>query len=157
MRGFFLSFFLLLFTGCATKQLPHKESWVVLIKSPKLRFNDIGYIAHDDENVQLQLYSAGNAVESFSINRLICTRSGCMRKSSFNEAYLNSAYDDELLKDLLLRRPIFGGKNLKKRENGFEQHITTRKYDIVYRVTPDELYFKDRRNRILFKLKKTGQ
>ena len=157
MRIVFLLLSLLLFAGCATKQLDHKESWVVLIKSPKLKFNDIGYILHNDDRVELQLYSAGVAVEKFSLNHLVCTESGCMRKSSFNAEYLSSAYDDDLLKDMLLHRPIFDGKNLQKDKNGFEQHIVSDAYDITYRVTPDTLYFKDTKNRILFKLRKTGQ
>ena len=154
MRIVFLVLLLLLATGCTTKQLSKKESWVVLIKSPKLRFNDVGYILQNGDNVELQLYSAGAAVEKFSVNHLICTESGCMRKSSFNEAYLNAAYDNDLLKDILMRRPIFDGKNLQKSKNGFEQHIVNGAYNITYRVTPKSLYFKDTTNRILFKLKR---
>ncbi len=156
MRSLFLVVLFLFFVGCSTKETVQKESWVVLIKSPKLKFNDIGYILRNGESVELQLYSAGNAVESFSVNHLICTQSGCMRKSSFNAEYLSSAYDGDLLKDLLMRRPIFDGKNLQKSKNGFEQHLISDAYDITYRVNADSLYFKDRKNRILFKLKKTG-
>ena len=154
MRLFFLFVTALLFFGCSTKQPPQKESWIVTIRSPKLKFNDIGYILHNDDTVELQLYEAGNTVESFSINHLVCTDSGCMRKSSFNAEYLSSAYDDDLLKDILMHRPIFGGKNLQRDKNGFEQHIVSSAYDITYRVTPDTLYFKDTKNRILFKLRK---
>ncbi|SFV52421.1 Putative lipoprotein [hydrothermal vent metagenome] len=136
------------------KPQPKKESWVVLIKSPKIKFHDIGYIIKDGEDVTLQLYSAGTAVESFEINHFICTRDGCMRKSSFNAEYLNSAYDDDLLKDLLMRRPIFDGKNLQKLQDGFEQKIKSKEYDILYKVTVDTLYFKDKKNHILFKLKR---
>ena len=157
MRFFLLVIAIVLFFGCSTRQPTQKESWIVLIKSPKLKFNDIGYILKNDDSVELQLYSAGNAVESFSVNHLICTQSGCMRKSSFNEEYLNKAYDEEILKDLLMRRPIFGGKNLQRTEDGFRQHIVSDAYDITYRVSAKELYFKDRKNRILFKLKQTGQ
>ncbi len=154
MRTVFLLLSLLLFAGCVTKQLSYKESWVVTIKSPKLKFNDIGYILHNGNSVELQLYEAGNTVERFSVNHLVCTDSGCMPKSSFNAEYLSSAYDDDLLKDLLMRRPIFEGKNLQRNKNGFEQHIVSDAYDITYRVSADGLYFKDRKNRILFKLRK---
>ncbi len=157
MRHFFLAVLFLLFVGCTTKELSHKESWIVVVKSPKLKFNDIGYILHDGERVELQLYEAGSAIESFSINHLICIKSGCMRKSSFNAEYLNSAYDDELLQDLLLRRPIFGGKNLQYNEKGFKQHIVSDAYDITYCVTANTLYFKDGKNRILFKLRKADK
>jgi len=155
VRIVLLALLLLFFGGCASKQLPHKESWVVLIKSPKLKFNDIGYILHNDDKVELQLYAAGVAVEKFSIDHMVCIESGCMRKSSFNAEYLSSAYDDDLLKDMLLHRPIFDGKNLRLNKNGFEQHLVSDAYDITYRVTPNTLYFKDTKNRILFKLRKT--
>ena len=157
MRYLFVAALMLFFAGCAIKQPTVKESWVVLLKTPKLKFNDIGYILHDNEHVELQLYSAGNAVESFSVNHLVCVQSGCMRKSSFNQEYLSGAYDDDLLQDLLMRRPIFGGKNLQRNNNGFEQHIVDDAYDITYRVSGDTLYFKDTKNRILFKLRKADQ
>ena len=157
MRNIFLVVALLLFVGCNTKEIVHKKSWIILIKSPKLKFNDIGYILQNGDSVQLQLYSAGNSVESFSVDHLICTQSGCMRKSSFNAEFLNSSYDDDLLKDLLLRRPIFGGRNMEKSKEGFRQHIVSSTYDIIYKVDQKELYFKDRKNKILFKLKATGQ
>lgn len=158
MRAFFLALVaVLILGGCAAKQMTHKEGWVILIKSPKLKFNDIGYILYNDDKVELQLYSAGSSVESFSIDDYVCTQSGCMSKSAFNAEYLNAAYDENFLKDLLTRKAIFKGKNLYKNKNGFEQHLVNKAYDITYRVTPNKLYFKDTKNRILFKLTRTKQ
>jgi len=141
------------FVACSTKEYVSKEAQIVTIKSPKLKFNDIGYVLHNGQSVELQLYSAGTTVEDITINHLVCIEAGCMSKSAFNEEYLSAAYEDDLLKNLLMKKPIFGGKNLKKRDNGFEQHLVTKAYDITYRVGRDSLYFKDTKNRILIKLK----
>ena len=148
---------LVFFVACSTKEYVSKEAQIVTIKSPKLKFNDIGYILHDGNSVELQLYSAGTTVEDITIDHLVCIEAGCMSKSAFNEEYLSGSYEDDLLKNLLMKKPIFGGKNLKKRRNGFEQHLVTKAYDITYRVGKDTLYFKDTKNRILLKLKSLGR
>ncbi len=146
--------FILLFSACATKEFATKESKIVIIKSPKIRFGDIGYIKHDGSSVELELFSAGNAVMRLEVGRLVCVEGeGCMRKHSFNEEYLNAAYPDELLEHILMGKPIFEGRNLQRTKDGFVQRIKEREYDIKYSVTPHETLFKDKKNRIIFKLK----
>ncbi len=158
MRFLFVFVFFLFF-GCSLKNYTHQRSAIVLIKSPKLRYNDIGYIRHDDDDaVELQLYSAGAAVEKFYIEEKICIDEGCIDKSDFNAKYLNASYDKDILREILLHRPIFGGKNMEKTAQGFEQRLKTDKYDILYRVkNGGEVFFKDRKNGIIVKLKPTGE
>ncbi len=153
MPLFFLAF-LLLFAGCSIKNYTQKESYLVTIKSPKIRFSDIGYIRHDGKSLSLELYSTGVAVEEFEIATLICTHNGCMSKSAFNKEYLSGRYGDDFLKNILMRQAIFGGANLKKTEHGFEQKIVSKDYDIIYKVNKKQLFFKDRKNHILIKLKR---
>ena len=135
------------------KQPTLKESVVVTIKSPKLKFNDIGYLLIEGERLKLQLYSVGKCVEEFEINHLVCTQAGCMSKSAFNQEYLSGAYEDDFLQNILLRKPLFGGKNLLRTKDGFQQHCVNDTYDITYRVAKEKLYFKDSKNRILIKIK----
>ena len=142
-----------LFAGCATKQFTHKQSKIVTIKSPEIKFNDIGYIKHDTDYIELELYSVGVAIDTIKINRLICVKDGCMSKSSFNEKYLNKAYPDDTIKDILMSKPIFSGKNLQKTNFGFIQKIKSKDYNIIYKVSKNETYFKDKKNHIIFKLK----
>jgi len=150
----YLFFFLLLFFGgCSTKSFSHKESKIVVIKSPKIRFSDIGYIKHDGDAIELELYSTGVAIETISIDRLVCVKKGCMSKKAFNEQYLSKAYPDDTMANILMRKPIFGGKNMQKQSNGFVQRIKTDVVNITYKVSDGNVYFKDRRNAILFKLK----
>jgi len=124
-----------------------------LIKSPKLKFHDIGYIRHDNDTVSLELYSAGNAIETITIDHLICVSNGCMSKSHFNEEYLNKKYPNNLMKNLLMRKPIFNKTGYQKEENGFSQKIQTKDYSIIYKVHNNQLYFKDSKNHIILKLK----
>ncbi len=156
MRYLIWSFFLL-FSGCSVKNFSSKESKIVIIKSPKLRFSDIGYIKHDGEAIELEFYSAGVAVETISVDNLVCVHDGCMSKGAFNAEYLNASYPSDTLENILMRRPIYGGKNLVKNDAGFEQHIRNEDVDIIYRVKDDAVFFKDRKNRIIFKLKNIGQ
>lgn len=156
---FLLVFVTFLFFGCSLKHYTHQTSRIVLIKSPKLKYNDIGYIQFDDDGaIKLQLYSAGAAVESFTIDKKICIDKGCMSKRDFNAEYFVASYDEDILKEILLQRAIFGGRNLTKTQNGFEQHIRSKDYDIVYRVQKGtEVFFKDRKNKIIIKLKTVGE
>ena len=154
---FFLLVVSIVFGGCVQKHFTSKKTQIVTIKSPLLRFNDVGYILHNGESVELQIYSAGAAVERISVNHMVCTDKGCMSKAGFNETYLNAAYGEEFLKNILMRRPIYNGKNLHKLPNGgFVQKIHNDYVDIVYKVEPHLLYFKDKRNRILIKFKEIG-
>ena len=85
---------------------------------------------------------------------MVCVEGeGCMRKSTFNEQYLSPAYPDDLLKNVFLGQPIFNGKNLLKTDLGFVQVIQASGVDIVYKVELDQIYFKDKSNAILIKVK----
>jgi len=152
MKYLYLIFFLL-FSGCSVKNFSSKESKIVVIKSPKLKFNDIGYIKDDGSYVRLELYSAGVAIESIDIKHLVCTKQGCITKSKFNKEYLHPSYPNDILRNILLKKPIFGGENLKKLSSGFIQNIKSKDYNIKYKVTPKEVFFKDRKNKIILKIK----
>jgi len=143
----------LFLSACSLKNYAHTESKVVIIKTPKLKFSDLAYIKHTGNAVALELFVAGKQVQSISIDYLICVDEGCMSKSSFNSEYLNSAYPDEILQNIILGKPIYGKRNFFKSSSGFEQSIQSESVDISYRVNTHEIYFKDRKNRIIFKIK----
>jgi len=156
MRCFLLIWFLI-FSGCSIKEYEHTKSKIIIIKSPKLKFADIGYVRNSNKDIELELFVAGKAIEKITINHLICTTQGCMSKSGFNASYLNTAYPEDILQNIILGDEIYGGKNLVKIKNGFEQHIKTKYVDIFYRVYPHVIYFKDMENKIIFKLKDTDE
>ncbi len=145
---------LILFSGCALKEYHKSEAKVIILKTPQIKFADTGYIRHNGDAVQLELYSGGQPVKRIEMNHLICVDSeGCLSKSSFNSEYLHKSYPDDLLLHVSLGKAIFEGRNLMKTDDGYEQKIKSKVYNITYRVNSKEIYFKDKANRILIRLK----
>ena len=152
---YLLLVFTLLFTACSTKNYEITQTKIIIIKSPKLKFADVGYIRNSDKSIEMELFIAGKAIEKFTINHLVCTSEGCMSKSGFNEDYLHESYPDTILQNILLGHTIYDGKNRVQIKNGFSQHIRDEDVDIRYRVTAQEIFFKDKQNKIIFKIKDT--
>ncbi len=143
----------LFFSACSVKNYEHTQTKIIIIKSPKIKFADIGYIRNSDKAIELELFLAGQPIEKITVNHLICTSEGCMSKSGFNEEYLNRAYPDEIMQNILLGAEIYNGMNKIKTEDGFEQSVKTDRVNIIYRVNQKQIYFKDRKNSIIFKVK----
>lgn len=150
---YFLVLLLLLFSACSFKNYTQSKSKIVTIKTPALKFSDIGYVREDSDSVELELFMAGEAAFKLSVGFLICTPSGCMSKTQFNKSYLNAEYPSTLFKNILLGRTIYEGKNKKVLEGGFEQIIQNKDVNIIYRVMKDFIYFKDTQNKIMIKFK----
>jgi hypothetical protein len=145
---------LLLFSACSIKNYEQTTTKLVTIKTKKFRFSDIGYLRHTDDALQLELFMAGQVVKRIEINHLVCVSDeGCISKERFNEEYLSLDYPENILQHILLGKRIFDGAGIQKSSFGFTQHILTQGVDISYRVGPKEVYFKDRKNHILFKIK----
>jgi hypothetical protein len=144
-----------LLSACSIKNYEQTQTKIIIMKTKLLRFSDLGYIRNSGEAVELELFVAGKSLFKASINTLVCTQDGCMSKSAFNEEYLNAAYPDSILQNILLSSSIYNGENRVQTEDGFEQNIVSSDVDIIYRVSHHETYFKDRKNKILFKIKET--
>lgn len=147
--------FALLFSACSIKNYEITQTKIFIIKSPKLKFADLGYLRNSQKSIELELFTAGKAIEKITINHLICMSEGCMTKSSFNKDYLNESYPSEILQNILLGRPIYNGKNRVQTQDGFEQTIEDENVNITYRVSSNVIYFKDKKNKIIFKIKDT--
>lgn len=147
--------FSLIFSACSVKNYEHTQTKIIIIKSEKIKFADIGYIRNSDDSIELELFMAGKVIEKISVNHLICVSDGCMSKSGFNEEYLHPSYPNDTLQNILLGREIYGAKNRIQTESGFEQNIESEDVDIIYRVDVDSVFFKDRKNKIIFKIKDT--
>ncbi|MDY0117410.1 MAG: hypothetical protein RBR59_07540 [Sulfurimonadaceae bacterium] len=144
-----------LFLGCSAKNYEHTQPKIFVIKSPKLKFADLGYLRNTNTSIELELFVAGTSVEKITINHLICVSKGCMSKSGFNSEYLNASYPDEMLQNILLSEPIYNGLNKVITPIGYEQVIENEYVDIVYRVRQGAAFFRDRKNNISFKHKDT--
>jgi len=130
------------------------ESRLIIIKSPKLKYADLGYIRRNSDEVRVDLFVAGQAVESIEVDGLVCVNEGCLTKSGFNEEYLHPAYPDDLLKNVLLARPIFEKASIEETAEGFIQNLKSPEYNIIYKVLNGNIYFKDKKNKFLIKISK---
>lgn len=148
-------FSLLFFTACSVKEYEKTQTKIIIIKSPKIKFADIGYLRNSDKSIELEMFVAGHAIEKISINHLICVREGCMSKGGFNQEYLHHSYPNDILQNIFLGNAIYDGNNMLQSSDGFEQKIVTKDVDIIYRVDSKAVFFKDRKNKILFKIKDT--
>ncbi len=146
---------LFLFTGCAPKQYEKNESRLIVIKTSKLKFADLGYIRKNRDEVRADLFVAGQLVETLEIDNLVCVNEGCLTKSAFNADYLHSSYPDDLILNVLLGRPIFNRASMQKTEGGFMQKLESTEYNIIYKIHDGNIYFKDKKNRLLIKISKT--
>ena len=145
---------ILLFSGCAYKT-PYTSSkpYYIVIKNSQISVADTGFIKRDDSRLNLQLFSAGTVLLDLHVEESVCLSYTCMSKESFNKEFFGIRHYKEFIDELFSFKPIFSKKNLKKLDNGFEQKIVTNSYDITYRVENGNLYFKDRTNKVLIKLK----
>jgi len=144
-----------LLVGCSLKDYKHTSSKIIIIKSPQIKFSDLGFIRHSDDAIEVELFVAGKVVEQISINHLICVSDGCMSKSGFNKEYLNKAYPGDILQNIFLGKAIYDAQNKIETDDGFEQIIKNKDVHITYRVNSEEIYFKDTKNKIIFKIKDT--
>ncbi len=153
---YFLVVFVLVLSACSIKNYEYTSAKIVIIKSPKIKFSDIGYVRHTKDAIELELFIAGHVYKRIHINHLICVDNGCMSKSSFNQEYLSGAYPSSLLQNIILGKAIYNGKNSLKQDDGFIQRIKTSDVNIKYIVNSREIYFKDMQNHILIKIKEVN-
>jgi len=64
---YFLVVFVLLFSACSIKNYEHTSAKIVIIKSPKIKFSDIGYIRHTKDAIELELFIAGHVYKRIHI------------------------------------------------------------------------------------------
>ena len=145
--------FVLLFSACSIKEYKQTRSKLIIIKSPKIKFADLGYVRNSETDVELELFMAGRCIKKIKINKLICVDEGCMTRGSFNEEYLSASYPDNLFQHIVLGMPIYNLQNLKNTQEGFSQKIKNKDVDIKYKVNSKQIFFKDKKNNIIFKIK----
>ena len=143
---FFVTLLLFFMSGCSQKQInikkePTKGSYIVF-KTKKTRFSGTGFYKDTPEYVQLQIYSTGVALANLKFYKnkdLICEGIKCNKRRWFTDNFLAKEYPDDLIINVMTKKPI----SLKS-EN------------ITY-STDNGIYFKDRKNRILIKIKDLQQ
>ena len=126
---------------------------MIVIKSPKLKYADMGYLRYEGDAVEMELFTAGIAVEKISIHEQVCVNAGCMSEEAFVREYLYKDYPSDTMRRVLQAEPIFGGSGMSESCGGVKfQYIRNDDMDIVYRRSPSETYFKDRLNGLMIKI-----
>ena len=144
------------FSACTP--IPKKqESAFIVIKTPTMKYADMGFITSSVNTLEVEIYAAGQPLMDFEINGLNVCMSAfkCMDKKSFNEKVLSATYPDELLENIFRAKPIFNSENLEQDKEGvFIQKIVKEGvYDISYSVTGKQRTFRDTINKILIKVR----
>lgn len=150
---FLLTVFALFLSACSVKNYESTQSKLITIKTPKLKFSDLGYVRNTQDAVELELFMAGKSAFLVAFDRDVCTHEGCMSRAAFNQNFLSAAYPDRLLQNVILGKPIYDAVALHKTTDGFIQKLANHAVNITYRVTSKEIYFRDAKNRILIKIK----
>jgi len=122
------------------------------MKTKKFAFSDSGFYKNNENKITIQAYSSGVGVGELKFYKnkdMICVGKLCNTKKWFKDNFLSSDYTDNLIVNVLDKKPILDGKNLTKTQDGFSQDIGA----IKYRTSPSEIYFKDRANKIIIKLR----
>lgn len=150
----YLIFMLFLFVGCSQKiSYTSSKAYFVVIKTQKIALADTGFIKKDDSRLNLQLFSASSPIFDLHVNDDVCIDYTCLTRESFNDEFFGYKHYKNFIDELFNMQPIYNKKNLLKSKDGFEQKIRTNNYDITYKVVNGNLYFKDKHNRVLIKLK----
>ncbi len=146
---------LLLFslTACSIKTYEQSAPKLITFKTKKIKYHDLGFIRNTGDALQMELFTAGVPVFRADINHLICTKEGCISKSKFHDEHFEDDYNKNFFQEVILGKPIFDKKAYVKTKEGFEQIFKLEgQYNIIYRVRQDQIYFKDRHNKILIKI-----
>ncbi|CAA6819774.1 MAG: Putative lipoprotein [uncultured Sulfurovum sp.] len=150
------SIMVLLLTACSIKEAKKQESAFIVMKTPTIKFADMGFIYDSGSKIKVEVYATGQPLVDLEINtQNIClSLMKCMEKKDFNKEVLSEAYPDTLLENIFRGKPIFEAKNLEKKEGGFVQKISKAEvYEISYSVVSTQRVFRDTINKIVIKVR----
>jgi hypothetical protein len=148
---FLISIIFIFLGGCSTRDYSiHKEKYLVTIKSPELKYSDMGTISKSDEDVAIELFAFGNKILDLKIESLIYINGKILPPSIFYSKYLQTDYPEDTIKNIFMSKPIFNNINIVNLENQFTQEFDS----IYYRVSSNETFFKDNNKNIIIKFVK---
>ncbi len=154
-----LPFFILLlsivffFGGCGMKQYAHKRSAYIVMKTPAIKYADMGFIYSDEREVKAQIYKLATPVLTLKLGKKACMEGFCYDYGVFNRKYLHPGYPKETIRQIFLGRELMQSRGKSGTGEGFVQEISDADFDILYSVTKDMVRFHDRKNNILIKIR----
>ncbi|MCV6608519.1 MAG: hypothetical protein OIF32_09915 [Campylobacterales bacterium] len=148
---FIFSIFL---ASCSLNKPIVSNSYLVVLKTQKIKFADSGFLDIWENSAKISAYFAGKSLLNLEFgSSFVCIDYGCITKSEFNKDFLNESYYDNLFLDVVQKKTLDLDGEVVNKEFGFVQKIKNEKFDIVYRVSKDETFFRDRQNNIIIKFK----
>ena len=143
---------LFIINGCTPLTPKKQESAFIVIKTPKMKYADMGFITNNQSNIKVEIYTAGQPLVAWEINAVnICMSTfKCMEKKDFNKEFLVASYPDTLLENIFKAEPIFKKHGYTKVEGGFKQSLDN---GISYSVVGGKRTFRDTINKILIKVR----
>ncbi|WP_457593219.1 hypothetical protein [Hydrogenimonas sp.] len=143
----------LLLTGCAPKYYEKPQPALIVLKSPALKYADMGFLYRGKQRIKVQIYSAGRPVFTLSIGKRVCVDSKCMSEKEFYRKYMHADYPPGTLASIFSKRPIFGGEGVEREGQKQQQRIEEAgRFDIIYTFDTTSARFRDRLNHILIKI-----
>lgn len=145
-------------SGCTPIYTKH-EAKLIVYKTAKLSYADAGFIhSNSEDDLKIEILIVGQPAFTLELGRKICLDGACLKKSKWIRENLSPHYPQELLQNVFLGKPIFGGERMIKKSQGFEQKLYKKDaFDISYRVTAKAIRFKDKITKILIKTKEIEQ
>ena len=144
-------------SACSTKQYMKQESAMIVLKTPTLKYADLGFIYKNNDETKVEIYGSGQVLMKFTISDTSICMSlfECMDKKSFNKHILSAYYPQDILNHIFRGEQIFDGAKSIKTRNGFTQHLVKDgDYHIKYSVLNNQILFHDTINNILIKIKR---
>ena len=147
------TFVLLFVLGCTIK--PHinfSQTYKIIIKTKNIAIADSGFVRKAQDYKSIEIFSAGVLALHVELAKLACLNGSCTTRDDFNRRFFGYKHYDKILDDILDKKAIYSGVDKIKTKDGFMQNIKTDRYDILYKVSKNSIYFKDKKNHILIKL-----
>jgi hypothetical protein len=142
------------FAGCV-RPVPVSHAAVVTFKTPRFKIHDTAFVTLSGRDVAIIVYNAGTPVFEISTGSMVCINGRCLSDDEFITEYLSPHYPSRIISRIVAKEVLeMEGAVLEARTDGFVQQIRVAgKYDIHYRVTPREVFFKDRENNIIIAIR----
>lgn len=149
---FFLifSFFVV---GCTPKKPLLSKSFLVVLKTKELRFADTAFVNIWEKEAEISAYVVGKNALEIHFGGNVCVDGICMDKKEFNSRFLHYTYYNNLFLDVLKKKRLSLDGDFADTDDGFVQKAENKNFNIIYQVSKKEVFFRDRKNNIIIKLK----
>lgn len=152
---FFLIFFIFVsfLVSCTSNKPSVNKAFLLILKTEKFRFSDTAFIDYNSKKADIEGYFSGKVVLNLRFGSVVCVENVCMDKGEFNARYLHYTYYDNIFLDIVNKKRLEFEGSLEESKSGFVQMYKDDTKDITYKVKANEVFFRDKKNSIIIKIK----